>query len=216
MVVYSYYSDNSTSGTTTITADDAWYYWCSDSTSDGTTGSSNGNSITADGAWYYWNLKFTLIRNVKETEEEQEERLLKERERQLEANWSQLLAQKQKEHKLKLEKMAEKKAIALLEQLLTPEEAKLYHQYGRVLVKGKNHDYLISKDTGHVRRIEKDRVIDLCMHMQNKERYAPSDNVICMKLFIENEEEEFNRRANYHGGWDLKEEEREFLRAING
>ena len=83
------------------------------------------------------------------------------------------------------------------------------------MVKGNQYDYLVSNKTGHVRRIEKDRVVDLCMHIKDRHSFVPTDNVIGMKLYIEGKEKEFNQQANNHGVYNLHPEEQEFLQACN-
>jgi len=138
-----------------------------------------------------------------ETQEEKEARL--ERAEQLRIEREERELQRQQ---------AEVTAQELLEQLLTPEEFRLYQEHGKVLVRGNDADYLLSKSTGHIRRIKKDEIEDLCLHIQDKGEYVPSDNVISMKLYIEAKEKEFNEQARNWGRKQLSDQEHKFLQAV--
>ena len=90
---------------------------------------------------------------------------------------------------------AEYVALELLEELIGPEERKIYEETGRVMVKGKKADYIINRGTG-VTRVEKDKIIDLCIHLKEKWKYPETDNVIALALLAAGNEDKFNKMAN--------------------
>ena len=96
------------------------------------------------------------------------------------------------------ENKAEERAKELLLDLIGKEQLEIYEKTGRILVKGNKYDYIIRK-TGFVKRIEKDKVTDLCIHLEDKYNYPETDNVIALKTFLEADEEAFNEMANEHG-----------------
>ena len=65
-------------------------------------------------------------------------------------------------------------------------------------MRGKKYDYIVQKD-GFIKRIEKDKITDLCVHLVNRQTYPATDNVVAMKLAIENDEEKILRLANNKG-----------------
>ena len=100
---------------------------------------------------------------------------------------------------------AEQKAKDLLLDLIGEEQLEIYNETGRLLVHGHKYDYILQKD-GFVKRVEKDKVVDLCIHLTNKHKYPETDNVVALKLLAETNEEEFNRLANNHGEHGRPEE----------
>ena len=93
---------------------------------------------------------------------------------------------------------AEEKAKELLLDLIGEDQLKIYEETGRIFVKGRKHDYVVQK-TGMVRRIEKDRIQDLCIHLRERTRFPETDNVIALKLLIEANEKTVEKMANKHG-----------------
>jgi len=215
--VWVYWIEDGTTSTSYTTSSSAtWGYW---NGGDGT--SSTSGTVTAEECWGYWASvtyvsggDVTVGEPRRETEEEKEARLERERQRAEEDRLRAEQAHREFAEAQRKKAEAEVTAQELLEQLLTPEEFALYREHGRVLVKGKSADYLLSKTTGHIRRIEKGKVEDLCLHIRDKTEYAPSDNVIGMKLYIEAKEREFNQRAKNWGIKELDGREQEFLRAV--
>ena len=67
-----------------------------------------------------------------------------------------------------------------------------------VFVHGRKWDYMLAAN-GKVHRIEKDKMVDLCIHLKDQEKYPKTDNVIALKLLVETNEQEFNKIANDHG-----------------
>lgn len=110
-----------------------------------------------------------------------------------------------RQQKLEREKnAAENKAKKLLEDLIGADQLEIYNKTGRLFVKGREYDYLLQKE-GHVKRIEKDKIQDLCIHLENKHKYPATDNIVALKLFLEADEKAFNEMANKHGVYDLPE-----------
>jgi len=110
---------------------------------------------------------------------------------------------------------ADLRAIRLLQNLITDEEFTIYEKTGRLLVRGRQFDYLINRDSGQIARVEKDKVVDLCMHLENYHDYSKHDNVVAMKLYLEGREEQFNREANRCGERQPSEMEQDLLRVVN-
>lgn len=103
---------------------------------------------------------------------------------------------------------AEVTAQELLLELIGEEEMARYKETGRLFVKGDKFDYVLRKGGG-VHRIKKDKVIDfvkrkkakgkyICVHPKCSYNYPETDNVISLKLWIENAEEEFLKIGNLH------------------
>jgi len=101
--------------------------------------------------------------------------------------------------------LAEEKAKKLLLDLIGEDQMAIYEETGRVFVKGRKYDYIVKKE-GLVERIEKDKIQDLCVHLDNRSKYPPTDNVIAMKLSLENDERRILKLANKQGSRDLPEE----------
>lgn len=101
-------------------------------------------------------------------------------------------------------KRAEDRAKELLLDLIGEEELKVYERTGRVMVKGRKHDYIVSRDGSFVKRIEKDKIVDLCIHLAKS--CPETDNVIALKLLAEADEEALNEIANNHGSRDRPQE----------
>ena len=94
---------------------------------------------------------------------------------------------------------AEATACDLLLDLIGEEQFAVYKETGRLLVKGREVDYLITREGGFVKRIEKDKVVDLCIHLAEQSVMPRTDSVIALKLFAEADEYAFNKKANRHG-----------------
>jgi hypothetical protein len=95
-------------------------------------------------------------------------------------------------------KAAEAKAKQLLLDLIGKEDLDIYNETGRLFVKGKKYDYIIQKE-GFIKRVEKKKITDLCVHLDNRYKYPSTDNVIAMKLAIEADEAQVLKLANNHG-----------------
>ena len=101
-------------------------------------------------------------------------------------------------------KKAETRAKDLLLDLIGKDELKVYEKTGRLFIKGQKYDYIIRRDKtiGGLERIEKDKITDLCVHLQSISKYPKTDNVIALKLAIETDEEKVLSLANNHGSRD--------------
>lgn len=95
-------------------------------------------------------------------------------------------------------KKAEEKAKKLLGSLIGDSELAVYDETKRLFVRGTKYDYIVPAD-GFIKAIGKDKVIDLCVHLKDKDKMPATDNVIAMKLMLENDEEKVLKMANRHG-----------------
>ncbi len=92
-------------------------------------------------------------------------------------------------------KAAEEVAQVLLGEIIGEEQLAVYKETGRLLVTGKEHDYLVHK-SGGVQRVEKGKIVDLCVHVKERILLPPTDNVIGLAMFIKADEKDFNKVAN--------------------
>lgn len=92
---------------------------------------------------------------------------------------------------------SEEKAKRLLLDMIGEDQLKIYEETGRLFIKGRKHDYIIQREGG-VKRIEKDKIVDLCIHLEDQHQYPKTDNVIALKLMLEADEKNFNKVANEH------------------
>jgi len=110
---------------------------------------------------------------------------------------------------LKKREKAEEKAQELLGMMIGGEDLDVYKKTGNLYVKGKKHEYIIQKD-GYILQLKKDRVVNLCCHLERKNSLPLTDNVIAMKLSLENDEKKVLGMANEWGSqnretWKLPE-----------
>lgn len=99
---------------------------------------------------------------------------------------------------------ADERAKALLMDLIGPEQLARFERTGRLWVRGKKHDYIIPKE-GFIKRVEKEKIIDMCVHLENKTKFPAVDNVVAMKLALETDEETVLEKANEHHSRDRHE-----------
>lgn len=129
-----------------------------------------------------------------------EEQRAQRAQQEINRQWQQVLAEE-----LRLEKeAAEQTAKELLLDLIGEEQLKVYEETGRLFVKGRKYDYIIHKGSG-VDRIEKNKVVDLCIHLKERYSMPETDNVVALKLMIEGDEKQFNKVANSHGSKSYEE-----------
>lgn len=175
-----------------------WYTWNTTSSSTSTWSSWNSTydtstdtSTTASYVWTTWvyneqskcygesrEIPEQVYNQISQPEIDRRKRLRKER--------------------LQKEKEAEQKAQELLLDLIGEDQLKIYNETGRLFVKGNKYDYIVQK-SGFIKRIEKDKITDLCVHLDNRYKYPTTDNVIAMKLALEIEEDLILEKANNHG-----------------
>jgi hypothetical protein len=201
--VATYYYDTSdtwgnwTGSTSTISySNSAWTTWTS-------AGTGTATSTTSD--YYIWTTWADVSEAQKET---REQRRAREAQAKIEAQ--------ERDAVIEARKQAELTAQKLLEDLLNAEEAEVYRETGRVLIKGQKHDYILTKgyQTG-VLKIEKGKVIDLkshigrvrgrrlCVHPVDLSKLPDTDKVIAMKVALEAEEDRMLKLANDHGEQEL-------------
>ena len=185
-------SCNSTT-TTTCNPNYVWSTWVSGSTSS--TGTVTYTYDSTDTTWSEWV-------EVEYEREPTDEEVIQELERPI----SQVVAQPEGRNsddffkkKQEERKAAEAKAVELLEVLIGKEQTKVYMETGRVFLKGKKFDYHIVKGCGfNIRKIEKDKVRDLCVHI-SKYTYPDTDNVVALLLALQDNEDTILNMANDHG-----------------
>ncbi len=95
----------------------------------------------------------------------------------------------------KKKEQAEEVAQVLLGELIGEEQLEIYKETGRIVVNGRKHSYLIAK-SGGVKRVERGKLVDLCVHVQQKILLPPTDNVIGLAMHIKADEKDFNKIAN--------------------
>jgi hypothetical protein len=194
-----------TSGCTTSSSSDyVWYSWTS----------STADSSSTSAIWDSWVFSvsgntYTVVDSYKERTAEEERKFQQELRREQEEYHKKY--QKIEEEK----KAAEEKAKKLLFDLIGEDQSEIYNKTGQVLVKGKKYDYLVPK-TGFIKRIEKDKVTNLCVHLRDRFSYPETDNVVAMMLAIKADEDWVNQLANNHGSVARADDYYETLEAAVG
>ena len=179
------YGNGTSSSAVTNGAWESWHPGTSTASSNATY-SVSPDIFYTDGVWISWYTDETVGTNVCVRESQQTEVAVPE------PAIPRLSYEKLEKKRAK----AEEKAKELLLDLIGEEELKVYNETGRLLAKGNKYDYLLERE-GVVRRIEKDKVVDLCVHLVTKHRYPMTDNVIALKMLVEDDEETFNKKANF-------------------
>jgi hypothetical protein len=186
---------NWNNGPTTATSNN-YYIWTN--WSDAGNGSASSNTV-----WYEWNnshiepVDYVSVTGIVPLTKEEKARIERENEERRKR------VEEERKRFAEEREAAEVKANELLLDLIGPEQHKVYEETGRLFIKGQKYDYLLQKE-GLVKRLEKDKVTDLCVHLRNKTAFPETDNVIALKLLAEADEEQFNRIANNHGSVDRK------------
>ena len=148
-----------------------------------------------------------------------EERRARRTQGDLQLVWNKVLADEREQER----KEAELTAQDLLLDIIGKDALQRYKDTDRLFVKGEKFDYVLSKGRG-VHRIEKDKVVDflekkkaigqfICIHPKQNYNYPETDNVITLKLWIENNEDQFLKIGNLHKG---TEEIANFDKVVNG
>jgi glucan-binding YG repeat protein len=120
--------------------------------------------------------------------------------------WRKVLLEEEEQEKAEAELTAQQ----LLLDLITEAEFKRYQETGQLFVKGERYDYALKKGGGVI-RLHKNKVVDfakkkkasgksICVHPKRNYKFPPTDNVITLKMWIENEEKEFLRIGNLSSG----------------
>jgi len=184
------WQDHITVSENTVSVHDAhiWGIWPGDGGEDERPSLRITDCVISEDATYGIQINSTDdIRLVEMTEERKQgvERQRQERE-------------EQKEELRKRLEPAEKKAKKIMLDLIGERKFKVYEETGRVFVRGEECDYIIPKE-GLIQRVEKDKIVDLCISFKDREKYPRTDNVIGLKLLAETDEKGFNEIANIQG-----------------
>lgn len=96
------------------------------------------------------------------------------------------------------EMAAEKRALELFEDVLGEEQRRVFEETGRLLVHGEKYDWLIKCKPNHkIMRLEKDKVIDLCINLVGNHRSLPhADRALAFGLRAKYDEDYMIRTAN--------------------
>lgn len=197
------YDTSSTWSTWTNTSStSAWYYW---TITDGTASSSSTIDLeyTITDTWVTWSGA---------QEETREQRRAREAQARIEEQDRIDKAKAVEEAR----KQAELTAQELLKDLISEDEMEVYLKTGKILVKGRKHDYILTKGyQADVIKIDKGKVIELknhkgkvkgisyCVHPVDQHKIPDTDKVIAMKIALESEEESIMKRANARGDREL-------------
>jgi hypothetical protein len=207
---------------------DVFYQWVQSSDVTGTSTDSYTNSIwntwtstdsitetsTAytEGAWGEWTQKIVYVPVptpwVSEVNTAEQKRARSAQRRINRISQEMKIAEEEERKRL-----AEVTAQELLEDLIGENELALYNETKRLVVKGRKYDYVIRKQGG-VYKVEKGKVIDLCIHLKRQYKYPVTDNVIALKILIEADETEFLRTANSHGELRNERVKQEMLKLV--
>jgi len=108
-----------------------------------------------------------------------------------------------KETKLvdQLKKMIDESQLSQLKLVINSkpkEQLSVYEETGKLFAKGKKYNYIINKQ-GFIQQIKENTIEDICVSLDNRYIYPDTDNVIAMKLMIENNEKKVLKLANNHG-----------------
>ncbi len=190
----------------------AWIRWVNDTTAGTVTIQDSTNS---DGTWSYWvavdegpatpevivpDLHPSNSRWYGQSynaEQRREEHRRAARQEEIDEYERREIAARVK--RLEREKdAAELKAKQLLEALIGAVDLGVYEKTGKLFVRGEKHDYIVQKE-GFVLKVGKDRMDKLCVHLKDKYSMPDTDNVVALKLMLENEEEKILDMANDHG-----------------
>ena len=91
--------------------------------------------------------------------------------------------------------VAEDKAVTLLESFIGKKEVEIYKNTGKLYVKGKNGLY-IAKKGGGIQKVEGNKVISYCVHLERKWKCPPTDEVVAMKFLLEEDDKNVIKIAN--------------------
>ncbi len=194
-----------------------WSNWNSDTSYTSTTEAWDDTTNTVDfpqRVWGQWieherdrEREAAMFLNERALEQVREENARREREYQQAAeryNDPEMVAARERqaqerlikaEEEKKQKEKAEEVAQVLLGELIGEEQLEVYKETGRIFVNGRKNSYLLTKHGG-VQRVEKGKMVDLCVHIQEKILLPPTDNVIGLAMHIKADEKDFNKVAN--------------------
>ena len=191
----SYSCTYSTTGTTT--ADFAWNTWTTGTNYDDTS-SSASNFYYTDAVWDSW-ITIDSGTTITITGGSSEKPSQTERFRRALRYGKESLERKQSAAQYKaVRNAAEKKAQELLGDLIGDEQLEVYRKTGRVLVHGRNFDWIINRE-GYLNKIEKGKIVDICAHVSRRSKYPDTDNVVAVMLSLWADDEYIDRVGNRNG-----------------
>jgi hypothetical protein len=184
-------SDTTTSAN--VTTNLVWDTWCADY--------NTSTSFNTCDAWKGWVYVPTLDEATKSPaiiidpnfEQSRQERLRVEREER------ERLIKIQAEQK----RIAEDNAISLLERLIGREQTAIYKKTGNLFVKGDKDSYIIRKE-GRVIKFNEKEMCELCVHLENRNGFPNTDNVVALKLALEAMEDHVVKMANVFRKQELR------------
>jgi hypothetical protein len=189
---------NSASTTTYSSNSETWRDW---NTSTSTYASTTGGY--SESTWYYWTSETrsepVYVQTGRVSYSPPKLSHAEKMQQKINLAWIEV----EKEERRLAKEEAELTAQKLLMDLITEEQMEEYKKTGNLVVKGRKHDYVLRKN-GVVYRVEKDKVESLCIHLKDRSIYPQTDNVIALKLALDESERRFNREANATAIYDKK------------
>ena len=191
---YTWTSSDYSSASSTTTTSDIWTGWNASTSTSYTT-----SSCTTGSVWVTWNgdntVKYTPVqRSIPAPSQEEIDRRRERRDQERKESEER---QKRYDEMERKREAAEEKAKQLLLDLIGEDQLKVYEETGRVFVKGRKQDYIVQRQ-GTVIQIQKDKLVDMCVHLENRTKYPETDNVVAMKIMLETDEDRVLKLANQY------------------
>jgi hypothetical protein len=217
-IFYHWVRDSADNGTTNTADTTIWHNWHNGGGTADTTTTYTNIIYTNSAVWRSWHSsapRHTVVLEhsympVIPKRSQEEERAIKTQ-RKINRLWSDIRIME--EHRRK--ELAELNALNLLEDLISdPVTLDHYKETNNLIVKGQQFDYVIQKGRG-VYRVEKEKVVDLCIHLKQRSKFPATDNVVSLKLMIEGNEKLFLKTANNHGEIHSEHTKNKVLEMVN-
>jgi len=125
--------------------------------------------------------------------------------KKIEREWSRYLNNEKARERRLAQNAAEDKAQRLLGLMIGKKELEVYKRTGRIFVKGENNTYIVRKGS-FTQKIEDNKIVDLCVHINSQYKCPKTDNVIALKVLLENDEKHVLKLANRIGSSSLPKE----------
>jgi len=125
--------------------------------------------------------------------------------KKIEREWSRYLNNEKARERQLAQNAAEVKAQRLLGLMIGKKELEVYKRTGRIFVKGENGTYIVRKGS-FTQKIEDSKIVDLCVHIKSECKCPKTDNVIALKVLLENDEKHVLKLANRIGSSSLPKE----------
>jgi len=102
-----------------------------------------------------------------------------------------------KELERRNEIISERRALRLFEDILGPEQRRVFENTGRLFVRGQKYGWLIYSRPHQIIKLEKDEFVYLCINLAGGNNSVPdADRVLAFGLMAKYDEERLNREAN--------------------